>query len=78
MSICVFSSFYQTRVPSCVQWTHDGTLDSGTLSTEELTDSLMLLRLINVTLAVEDASSNLVADFDVCVEKSVADSSAAA
>ena len=48
------------------------------MSTEELTDLLMLLRLINVTLAVEDASSNLVADFDVCVEKSVADSSAAA
>ena len=35
------------------------------VSTEELTDSLMLLRLINVTLAVEDASSNLVADVDV-------------
>ena len=34
-------------------------------STQELTDSLMLLRLINVTLAVEDASSNLVADVDV-------------
>ena len=48
------------------------------MSTEELTDSLMLLRLINVTLAVEDASSNLVADVDVCVEKSVSDSSAAA
>ena len=48
------------------------------MSTEELTDSLMLLRLINVTLAVEDASSNLVADADVCVEKSVAYSSAAA
>ena len=48
------------------------------MSTEELTDLLMLLRLINVTLAVEDASSNLVADVDVCVEKSVADSSAAA
>ena len=46
--------------------------------TQELTDSLMLLRLINVTLAVEDASSNLVADVDVCVEESVADSSAAA
>ena len=49
-----------------------------TVSTQELTDSLMLLRLINVTLAVEDASSNLVADIDVCVEESVADSSAAA
>ena len=47
-------------------------------STQELTDSLMLLRWINVTLAVEDASSNLVADVDVCVEEIVADSSAAA
>ena len=36
-----------------------------TVSTKELTDSLMLLRWINVTLAVEDASSNLVADVDV-------------
>ena len=48
------------------------------MSTQELTDSLMLLRLINVTLAVEDASSNLVADVDVCVEESVGDSSDAA
>ena len=49
-----------------------------TVSTQELTDSLMLLRLINVTLAVEDASSNLVADVIVCVKESVGDSSDAA
>ena len=48
------------------------------MSTEELTDLLMSLRLINVTLAVEDASSNFVADVDVYVEESVGDSSDAA
>ena len=49
-----------------------------TMSSRELTDSLVLLKSISVTLAVEDDSSNLVANVHVCVEESVGDSSATA